>query len=391
MKKLPTGRQNFKGIIDENLLYVDKTKQIYELIDSGSLYFLSRPRRFGKSLLVSLLAHLFRGEKELFENLYISKETNYHWTPYPVLQFNFAAYGHEVEDLEASLNEQLHQYAKQYDVKLSNVSLALKFKSLVSQISQQDNPVVVLIDEYDKPIIDFLTELDEARKNQKILRRFFSLLKDLEAQGHLRFLFITGVSKFSKVSLFSDLNNLTDLSIHPLSNDLLGITHEELLIYFKEYIPAAAKAFQMSTEELLKGVKMWYNGYSFDGQTRLYNPFSILHFFEQNYFGNFWFASGTPSFLVDTIRDRGINPKELENKEVDSTFFDKFSLEELEMAGLLFQTGYLTISKARRKKYEINYLLNYPNIEVRKSFFQNLIQYDARNVESWEAEIWNGE
>ncbi len=374
MKKLPIGRQNFEGIIREELLYVDKTRQIHGLLSSGNLYFLSRARRFGKSLLISTFKHIFSGNKDLFKGLHIAEKTDYDWDTYPVLQFNFAAYGHEVENLEEAISYQLQEYAQEFDVEVSNVSISLQFQSLVTQLSKKGKAVVILIDEYDKPIVDFLLEIPKARQNQKVLRDFFSPLKDLEAQGHLHFLFITGVSKFSKVSLFSDLNNLTDLTIHPLSHDLLGITHDELLQYFDPYIQRAAQAFEMSVEELLYGVKLWYNGYSFDAQTFLYNPFSILNFFAQNHFGNFWFATGTPTFLVNTIRDRGIDPKELENKEVDSTFFDKFSLKELEMSGLLFQTGYLTIKGTRRKRYETNYFLNYPNIEVRKSFFHNLIQ-----------------
>ena len=159
----------------------------------------------------------------------------------------------------------------------------------------------LLIDEYDKPIIDFFTEIEKAKINLGVLRALFSTLKGLDKDGDLRFLFITGVSKFSKVSLFSDLNNLTDLSIDPLSSDLLGITHKELLFYFDSYIQKAADKFKMSKEEILKGIKLWYNGYSFDGESRLYNPYSILNFFGKLHFGNFWFATGTPTFLVKSI------------------------------------------------------------------------------------------
>lgn len=374
MKKLPVGLQNFESIIKQNLLYVDKTHQIYELMGNGSLFLLSRPRRFGKSLLISTFRHLFGGKKELFKGLYIHDKTDYNFPKHPVLQFNFAAYGHQVTDLEKILIYQIQNFAEQFNIKLPDQSLSVQFKSLIEQIAKKDKPVVILIDEYDKPIVDFLTETIQAKKNQAVLRRFFSPLKDLEALGHLRFLFITGVSKFSKVSLFSDLNNLIDLSVSSIAHDLLGITQDELLQNFKAYIQKAAQHFQMSESELLEGVKLWYNGYSFDGHTRLYNPFSLLNFFLQNHFGNFWFATGTPTFLVETIRNRQINPMELEEVEVAQTFFDKFSLKELEINGLLFQTGYLTIKKTRRKKYETNYFLGYPNIEVRKSFVHNLLE-----------------
>ena len=374
MKRLPTGRQNFKEIITQDLVYVDKTRQVYDMVSNGSLYFFPRPRRFGKSLLVSILRYLFSGEKELFKDLYIGRETDYDWTPHPVLQFNFSAYGHKVEHLEEALTEQLGQYAKEYDIEISTSSLSSRFQSLVERISLKDRPVVVLVDEYDKPIVDFLTEPDKAKKNQDVLRDFFSPLKDLDAQGHLKFLFITGVSKFSKVSLFSDLNNLTDLTIHALSHDLLGITQDELLLYFDEHIKNAASKLEMDVEQLLYGIKLWYNGYSWDAETRLYNPFSLLSFFGANDFGNFWFATGTPTFLVNSIRDRGIDPQELEDKEVSYSFFDKFTLEGLDMVGLLFQTGYLTIKNKRRRGFETNYFLGYPNTEVSKSLYHNLLE-----------------
>ena len=176
------------------------------------------------------------------------------------------------------------------------------------------------------------------------------------------------------MSLFSDLNNLTDLTIDPLSYDLLGITHDELTTYFKDHIKNSAKISGITEEDLLKGMKFWYNGYSFGEDTSLYNPFSILSFFGKSYFGNFWFATGTPIFLVESIRNRGVEPQEMENKEVSQSFFDKFSLEDLDMANLLFQTGYLTIKNKKRRGFETNYYLGYPNIEVSKSFYHNLLE-----------------
>mgnify|MGYP000093885565 CR=1 FL=1 len=377
MKKLPIGLQNFKEIIESGYLYVDKTRQIYDLVDKGKLYFLSRPRRFGKSLLLTTLRYIFDGEKELFKGLYIAEQTDYNWEKHPVLQFNFADYGHEYDRdrLEKLIGNDLQRYAEKFDVVLPDTVISEQFRVLVQQISQKHNSVVVLLDEYDKPIVDFLTEPEKAKENRAVLREFFSPLKGLDSQKHLRFLFITGVSKFSKVSLFSDLNNLQDLTIDPLTYDLLGITHDELLKYFeKDYIQPVAEHFKMSREELLKGVQLWYNGYSFDGMTKLYNPFSILNFFTKKRFSNFWFATGTPTFLVETIRDRGIRPQELEEIKVDDGFFDKFSLEDLEMSGLLFQTGYLTVKRTEQRGYRTNYFLGYPNIEVHHSFTHHLLQ-----------------
>ncbi|HRJ16150.1 MAG TPA: AAA family ATPase, partial [Saprospiraceae bacterium] len=247
MKLLPTGRQNFEDVIKENLLYVDKTRQVFELLRQGRLYFLSRPRRFGKSLLVSLFRHLFLGNRDVFKDLYIGLHTDYDFVEYPVLQFNFADFGLKTKNLEEELELVIQGYAAEFGVDIETSSIATQFRTLIQNISRsRGKPVALLIDEYDKPIIDFLTEVDKAEANQQILRQLFGPLKGLEAAGHLRFLFITGVSKFSKVSLFSDLNNLTDLSIHSLSHDLLGITQAELTYYFGEYMDQAASKYELT-------------------------------------------------------------------------------------------------------------------------------------------------
>ncbi|MEM9887327.1 MAG: AAA family ATPase [Bacteroidota bacterium] len=372
MKYLPAGRQNFKEIIEEDLLYLDKTRQIYELLNNGKFYFLSRPRRFGKSLLLSVFRYLFSGKKQVFEDLYIAQETDYAFEEYPVIQFNFADYGAEVTNLKEVLSADIQRKAKDFKMEVDMVSLSTQFMTLVQNIATKGKPVVLLIDEYDKPIVDFLTEPEKAKKNQQILRQFFGPLKGLDSLGHLRFLFITGVSKFSKVSLFSDLNNLTDLSIHALSHDLLGITQKELEQNFASHIEKAALKFQLSKEDLLEAMKTWYNGYSYDGKIRLYNPFSILHFFQNYHFGNYWFDTGTPTFLVKTIRDRGIDPREYEETGVNEAFLTRFSLEDLNMTGLLFQTGYLTIKRIEYRNLVARYFLGYPNREVRNAMMYNL-------------------
>ena len=299
MKKLPIGLQNFKEIIERGYLYVDKTRQIFDLIDRGKLYFFSRPRRFGKSLTISALYYVFKGEKDLFKGLYIAEKTDYDWEKYPVLEFNFAAYGrrYEDEELRGMIRRELQRYGQEFGVELPDVSIPEQLRVLIQQISQKHNPVVLLIDEYDKPIIDFVTKPEKARANREVLWQFFAPLKSLDLQGHLRFLFITGVSKFSKVSLFSDLNNLKDLTMKESSVDLVGITQDELLTHFSEHINLAAQRHELSEEELLQDVKSWYNGYSYDGVTTLYNPFSLLSFFDEFRFQNYWFATGTPYFF----------------------------------------------------------------------------------------------
>ena len=253
-----------------------------------------------------------------------------------------------MENLEELLKEQLEEKAQKHGITLEKQTLAQQVDELVSCLSKKDKPVVFLIDEYDKPIIDFITDIPKADKNREILRNFFSPLKDLEAQGHLRFLFITGISKFSKVSLFSDLNNLTDLMLARKAVSLTGITQEELERDFAPHIQHSAELLSMSESELLANMKLWYNGYSYDGETFLYNPYSLLNFFDTGRFGNFWFASGTPTFLVNVIRNDNMGVHEIEEKEIEEIVFDKFSIEEPDIYNLLFQTGYLTIKNRRR-------------------------------------------
>jgi hypothetical protein len=385
MRNLPLGRQNFREIIEENLLYVDKTEQIYHLVTKGSLYFLSRPRRFGKSLLVATLKELFEGKKDLFKDLWIGQNDVYSYDTFPVLHFNFADYGHKVENFEAILNRKVLSYGEEFDVMLPKTTLSENFKALVKGISQKGKSVVLLIDEYDKPIIDFFTEYEKAKVNREVLRSFFSPLKGLDLEGHLHFLFITGVSKFSRVSLFSDLNNLTDLSNDPLSSTLLGITQEELESNFMDYLSLMAAKYKFSIADFLVEVKNWYNGYSFDGETSLYNPYSLLLFLHKQRFDNYWFETGTPTFLVETIRNEYVNPTELEHFEVDNYFFNSFSLEHLDIVGLLYQTGYLTIKEASFSIAGSSYILGYPNIEVRHSMIYNLTQaytYKTKSIVS---------
>lgn len=374
MKALTTGKQNFELIIKNNLLYVDKTRHVYALLRRGSLYFLSRPRRFGKSLLVSVLSEIFKGRKGLFEGLYIAEQTDYDWPVHPVLHFNFAKFGHHVTDFEALLKEDLKKRAATLGISLNSSNLSQQVEDLVTALFHQQGSVVFLVDEYDKPMIDFLTNTVQAKTNQEIIRNFFAPLKDLEYKGYIKFLFVTGVSKFSKVSIFSDLNNLTDLTIDPIGNDLLGITQQELEENFEPYLQEIATQLKLSRRILLQHIKEWYNGYSWDGATLLYNPYSLLNFFEKRRFTNYWFTSGTPTFLVEIIRNTGINPITLESNRFLELHFDNFSIERLDIYNLLFQTGYLTIKNVEFTAIGVEYALGYPNKEVKQSFVYNLME-----------------
>lgn len=374
LQKLPIGIQNFRTIMTEDYLYVDKTRQVHELVTRGKLYFLSRPRRFGKSLLISTLQHLFQGEKELFADLYIGKETGYEFKKSPVLYFSFAYFGYQSKNLSQQLSNALNEYAQKFALSLRGKNLSEKFKFLVQDISQKEGSVVILIDEYDKPIIDFLTEFEKADTNRSILKEFFSPLKTLEVEGHLKFLFITGISKFSRVSIFSDLNNLKDLTLSERAVDLVGLTGADLDKYFTNYINEAKKRLNYTKDELLEQIKFWYNGYSWDGKTFVFNPFSLLNFFDECRFANFWFATGTPTFLIKIIRHRQLQLKKLESKQVFESFFEKFTLKNIDIYALLFQTGYLTILSMETSYNRPLYTLGYPNNEVHEAFINNLIE-----------------
>ena len=262
---------------------------------------------------------------------------------------------------------------------LEEGTLSEQFETLIEEIAEQHGKVVILIDEYDKPIVDFLSEPEKAHLNRAVLKELFAPLKEMERKGYIKLLFITGVTKFTKVSIFSDLNNLTDLTIHPLAKSIVGITHKEIDNYFLDYVQQAALELTLSQQKVLDGMKFWYDGYSWDGKTFLYNPFSILNFFSTKRFDQYWFATGTPTFLIELIQQRKIALTTLEEKSVNSGFFDKFDVGKLDdtnnyLYHLLFQTGYLSIGYIDLKFNTSYFRLGYPNQEVRQAFLTNLLE-----------------
>ncbi len=368
MKKLPIGIQSFRKLREEGYLYVDKTEMIYPLAFQGGYYFFSRPRRFGKSLLVSTLKELFSGSRDLFEGLWI--ESQWDWKKKnPVIHFPFASLDYKVNELDVELQKHIGETASAHGIKLQQDSLKNQFEELLRKLALKKGPVVLLIDEYDKPIIDYLgEEVQQAKAHQQILKNFYSVIKDSDPYLHM--VFITGVSKFSRISIFSDLNNLDDLSLQDFrSNTLLGYTHEEVQHFFSEHIRFTAKKQQLSEEELLNQIRRWYNGYSWNGQDFVYNPFSVLNFFTKSVFMNYWFKTATPTFLVNLIRKEKYY--DFDGMQVGESMFDSFDIERLNLEALLFQTGYLTI-----KKYDSKtrlYTLGYPNQEVKESMLEYLI------------------
>jgi hypothetical protein len=368
-KILPTGRQSFRSLREDNCIYVDKTEHIYRLCTQEKTYFLSRPRRFGKSLLLSTLNELFLGSQDLFEGTWIVDKWD--WTKKnPVIHISFLSVPYTTMGLEAGIRYHLLELCKGHNIESNGLEdISLLFTHLIKELYKQGGQVVILIDEYDKPIIDHLEfhAVDKAKANQAVLGLFYGALKDLDI--YIRLLFITGVSKFTQVSLFSKLNNLLDLTIHPTYATMLGYTQDELETNFDEYLEDALSLFpEFSRERFLEEVKLWYNGYSWDGKNTLYNPFGILLFLSKKDFQSHWFATGTPTFLVKKLEQQ--NFYQLENIEADFNFLDQYSLDNIEITSLLFQTGYLTI-KEKSRFGEL--VLSYPNKEVRMAMYTFLI------------------
>ena len=374
MKNLPIGIQSLQQLRDKNCIYVDKTQLVHQLVTTGSYYFLSRPRRFGKSLLISTLKSLYLGQKSLFEGLWIEDKWDWSKTN-PVIHISFDAVDYQGLGLSASINEVLNECAEDYGITLLKTTLKGQFKELIDSLSAQYGQVVLLIDEYDKPIIDYLEngKIEQAKANRAVLRDFYSVLKD--AGEHFELVFITGISKFSKVSLFSHLNNLDDITIDENYGTLTGYTQEELTAYFDEYLKIIETKLRLSREELMENMRVWYNGYSWDGESRVYNPFGTLNFLSKRMFKNYWFSTGSPEFLIEQMRK--FDRFDVENSVIDSSMLDKYDIENLALIPLLFQTGYLTIKKLDSMTGEM--VLDYPNKEVRQSMYAFLIDDIAKN------------
>jgi hypothetical protein len=374
MKNLPIGIQTLTELRAFNGIYVDKTQLVHRLVTTGKYYFFARPRRFGKSLLVSTLKELFKGNRAVFEGLWI--ENQWDWTQtHPVIHLSFDAIDFHEQSLSDALKQTLVRQAQLFGLELTEPTLASQFKELLEKLYAKHGRVVLLVDEYDKPIIDYLeTEhLDEAKVNRQTLRDFYSIVKS--SDEYLRLVFITGISKFAKVSLFSHLNNLNDISLNENYATLAGYTQQEIEDHFGDYLDSVQTKLQLSRTELLAQMQVWYNGYSWDGTSRVYNPFGTLNFFHNREFRNYWFSTGNPRFLIEQMKKHG--QFAIENTPADSIDFDVFDIEHLSLTALLFQTGYLTIKE--RDILPGYYILDYPNQEVRESMYRFLLDDLAYN------------
>jgi hypothetical protein len=374
MKKLPIGIQSFSDLRGRDYLYVDKTRHIYNLINKGKVFFLSRPRRFGKSLLVSTLEALFKGERKLFEGLYIYGKVDWNES-YHVIKFDWSCIRHTSEvEMEKGVSIFLKQIADEYDLVLEQEYSANRFDELLRRLHRKTGrQIVVLIDEYDMPILDALQEpagkIDSIRK---FLQSFYRVLK--AADEHLRFVFLTGVSKFSKVSIFSGLNNLNDITLDPFYAAICGYTQDELESYFALYLEAFAESEKGNIRDLLDHIRFWYNGFSWDSATSLYNPYSTLLLMDKKIFQNYWFDTGTPAFLIDLIKERNDVKLLMEPCQMQDAEFNSFDYLTLDTRLLMFQAGYLTIRNVEKDPFGggIMYTLSVPNEEVRQSMMQYL-------------------
>ncbi len=336
MKKLPVGLAVFQDIRREGYIYVDKTRQIHQMVTGGKYYFLSRPRRFGKSLLVSTLWNLFEGKRELFEGLWIAEHGDWAWQKHAVITLDFNEIAHDTpQNLEISLNIVLTRTAKSAKIILETPLADSKFQELILALYQQSGlPVVVLIDEYDKPLIDHIGQGEErlkiAKANRDILKRFFGVLKGINILPALRFVLLTGVSKFSKVSIFSELNNLTDLTMAEDYADMFGYTQAELESNFKEHLVRLAQKHNWTSEQLIQELAYRYNGYRFsEREVKVYNPFSILHVLNSLALKNYWFESGTPTFLINLLKQEQYDLPSLEKFGTASSVFTTYEIDNL--------------------------------------------------------------
>ena len=364
--------QTFSKIIEEGYVYVDKTSYIKTLLDQGQFIFLSRPRRFGKSLLLSTLEAYFEGRRELFNGL-AADSMDLDWTPSPVLHFDFNAENYsDIDGLHKILNRFLGKYEKQYAVSDIDASLAGRFSNLIQHVSElTGRKVVILIDEYDKPLLDIEHNKDLYEKNQRILKSFFGNLKSMDR--YIRFAFITGVARFSRVSIFSDLNNLNDISLVDDFADICGWTERELIENFRDGIEILAEKRKEDFDSTLGRLRAYYDGYLFTEEgSRLYNPYSILKALANKRIDPYWFDSGTPTFLARRIMRQGTFPPDINGKKCDREALQAVGLNDRNPLPLMFQTGYLTIAG-----YDMEsglYELRFPNMEVEKGFYQQLLK-----------------
>ena len=368
-RNYPISSHYFPNLIEDNAIYVDKTQFIVPLLEKkgNSTYFLSRPRRFGKSLFISAIEQVFRGKQDLFKGLYIYDKIT--WEEFPVIRLSLDKIGFTETGLEQALLEAVQDIAKKNQIVLARTKPSTCFAELIERLYEKHQKgVVVLIDEYDKPIITYIEKDDstQAEINRDILKAFFGILKD--SGEFLRFTFITGVSKFSKVSIFSDLNQFDDLTLDPKFATVCGFTEAEIRQYCPQGLIDLAEKENITVEAMVDKIRYWYNGFSWNAKDFVYNPYSTMLLMKKQEFKNYWFESGTPTFLVKLINaDFRYIIKDI---KINSSIYSWYDLKNLNYISLMLQTGYLTFKTPLGGD---NYVVNYPNKEVENAFTEMLL------------------
>jgi hypothetical protein len=371
MKKLPIGISTLREIINENYVYIDKTETALNLIESGKYYFLSRPRRFGKSLFLDTLKEIFYGNKELFKDLYIYDK--YSFEKHPVINISFGSGKIKTkENLNQRISEIFQNNLREIGLDLElKKSIAGNFEDIIYQAYKKyGKRVVILVDEYDKPILDNIEDKEVAKEIRDELKGFYSVIKG--ADEYLKFVFLTGVSKFSKVSLFSGLNNLNDITLNPNFSIICGYTQSELEESFRQHLKG----------QDLDKIRQWYNGYRWLGES-VYNPFDILLFINNNFdFKNYWFSTATPTFLLKLIEQNNYFIPDFENIILDETMLGSFDVDNINLETLMWQTGYLTIDRVENLLNIKEYYMKIPNLEVEISLMSEISEFLTKSVES---------
>lgn len=373
LKNLPIGIQDFESLIIDNYLYVDKTAIMYKLVSTGRYYFLSRPRRFGKSMMLSTLKAYFLGKKELFKGLAV-EQLEKNWTVHPVLHLDLnTAKFTSAEVLYDKLSTTLKEWESLYGRRHDNDDLGVRFEGVIRNAYEKTGQrVVILVDEYDKPMLQAIGNIELQDEYRGTLKGFYGALKSMD--GCIKFAVLTGVTKFGKVSVFSDLNNLNDISLDDGYSDICGISEEELHANFDDYMDVLASRQKITKDEAYSELKKRYDGYHFtEDAPGMYNPFSVLNCLSKNKFGSYWFETGTPSYLVELLKMHNYNLEEMANKEVNADVLNSIDSTSKDPIPVIFQSGYLTI-----KGYDNEfgtYKLGFPNEEVRDGFVKYLMPY----------------
>ena len=379
--KYPIGIQNFEKLRRDGYAYVDKTALMYKMVSEGSYYFLSRPRRFGKSLMVSTLDAFFSGKKELFSGLYVDN-VDWDWQQYPIMHLDLNTEKYDCKEaLYNMLDDFLTKQEEQYGNALTERSFGLRFQGLIRRAFEKTGmQVVILVDEYDKPMLQAIGNDELQKEYRNTLKAFYGALKSCDR--YIKFAFLTGVTKFGKVSVFSDLNNVTDISMLPAYSNVCGITEKELHTYFDNGVKELAANNGMTTEECYGRLRRDFDGYRFNEYTKegVYNPFSVLNTLNSRVFRDYWFETGTPSFLVYQLKKTGYPLENMTTEELSADTLNSIDIMDENPLPLLYQSGYLTL-KSYDREFD-SYRLGFPNREVEQGFIKYLLPFYTPKVQN---------